>query len=326
MMRVRDPIKMAVIGAGAMGQHHLRVCHASKSVELVAVVDIDESRAQQSAERYGCRAYTRFEDLVGKVEAAIIAVPSVLHASVGEFCLSNGIHCLIEKPLATTEADCQNLLRVAREKSRILLVGHVERFNPGIQKLIEIVSDGCIIHAIDAKRFSFNLHRATDVDVILDVMLHDLDIVLSFVKEPLLECSIQTLCPIEASQPEYAVAALKFSGHTIANITASRMTQKKLRMLEMTTDVGYLSFNYLTQELFVYNQVDRMPRESSMCQVREQIPVRPGDALTSENHNFVESIYAGIPLGVTGEVALASLRLVWQLQQQMSLPMPGKIV
>jgi virulence factor len=311
---LKKPIKMAVIGVGAMGQHHLRICSLLREINLVAVVDVDEARAKQSADRYGCEAYTQLEDLIGKVDAAIIAVPSGFHAKVGGFCLNNNIHCLIEKPLATTEEDCRRLIKLSKDNNKILLAGHVERFNPGIQKLAELVSTDCEIQAIEAKRLGLNLNRSLDVDVIIDLMMHDLDIVLSLVKKPLIDLSVHTLCPHKVNQPEHATASLVFSD-SYATVTASRMTQNKVRTLEMTTSVGHITLNYLTHELYIHQQIDPESKKPLLHQRREQVFVRPIDALTAEIQNFVQSIHAGTPLGVTGVEALEALKLVWKLQE-----------
>lgn len=311
---IKKPIKMAVIGVGAMGQHHLRTCNLLQEIELVAVVDVDATRAQQAAIQYGCHAYTQLENLIGKVEAVIIAVPSIFHAKVGKFCLANNIHCLIEKPFATTEEDCQQLIKLAKENNKILLIGHVERFNPGIQRLTEFLSNGCEIQAIETKRLGLNLNRSSDVDVIIDLMIHDLDIVLSLVKKPLIDVSVHTLCPAKANHAEYAAASLVFK-NTYANVTASRMTQNRVRTLEMTTNIGHITFNYLTQELYIHQQIDPISNKPFFNPRREQILVRPVDALTAEIQNFVQSIHAETPLGITGSEALETLKVVWKLQE-----------
>lgn len=303
------PLKVAVIGAGVMGQHHLRICHQLKEVELVAVVEVDKQRATEMAERYGIISYSRVEELQGKVEAAIIAVPSLLHLEIGRQCLLQNIHCLIEKPLAVTEAQCLELIELAEKNKLILLVGHVERFNAAVQQLAKEIKNKRRILAIDAKRLNINLKRSMDVDVILDLMTHDLDIILSLVEKPLRDYSIKTICQVKQDEADFAAALVSFQDGTIANITASRITQKRVRTLEVTTDSGFFSLDFLNQEIWFHRDNHQI----------EQIAVYKQDALTGEILNFVHSVQSGIALGVTGHEALKILKLVWQLQEKARL-------
>ncbi len=316
------PLKIAVIGAGMMGQHHLRICSQLKEVELVAVVELDKNKALEMAARFGILACTHVDELIGKVEAAIVAVPSILHLEVGRQCLSNHIHCLIEKPLAVTEAQCLELIHLAEKNKLMLLVGHVERFNAAIQQLSkELINKQHRIQIMNTERLNLNVQRAVDVDVILDLMTHDLDIILSFMNKPVRDISIQTIEHFKAGEADFASALVAFEDGAVANISASRMTQKKVRKLEVTTDGGHFTLDFLTQEIWLHrgnnnnNHSNNNSNNSNNNQI-EQIAVHKQDALTAEILNFVQSVRSGIALGVTGKEALKTLKLIWQLQEK----------
>jgi predicted dehydrogenase len=318
----KRPLRVAVIGAGMMGENHLRTYNMLHEVELVAVVDTDAARAQKAAEKYGCIGYTQIEDILGKVDAVTIAVPSTLHAEIGLFFLSNGIHCLIEKPLAVTEIDCLRLIEMAEKKRVILLVGHVEHFNPAVQQLARIIGEGHTIQAIDIQRMHGNNQRATDVDVVMDLMIHDLEIVNSLILRPAIHLSAHAVAHSKNKGADYVSTLISFVGDTIANITASRITQNKVRRLAITADFGYITLDYNTQELLIYRQTKGTHLlncdEYTVDQTIERVLVRPMDPLMNEVQNFIQSIHTGIPLGVDGHRALAALKLGWQIQEQIA--------
>jgi predicted dehydrogenase len=345
------PLKIAVIGAGAMGRHHLRICHELKEVELIAVVDVDQNRAAEMAKRYNIMAFSNVEELIKnvKVDAAIVAVPSMLHLDIGRQCLSQNIHCLIEKPLAISEDECLELIKLAEKNQLMLLVGHVERFNSAVQQLFKELLNKRSIQAIHVQRLNYNQQRLIDVDVILDLMTHDLDIVLSLLNKSVVDCSINTLCLANEGEADYASALLTFENGSIANVTASRITHKKVRKMEITTDAGFYTLDFIKQEIWVYRGENQQAQgnpgihgshgtqgshgtgthgmgsqgthgthgaQGSHGTHAEQIPVHKQDALSAEILNFVHSVHSGIAMGVTGYEALKTLKLIWQLQEK----------
>jgi len=316
------PLRIGVVGAGMMGQHHLRVCSMLRGVELTAVADINPSRAKHSAQQYNCLGFTQIEDMVDKVDAVIIAVPSSLHFEVGRFFLNHNIHCLIEKPLAITEAHCLELIALADKKGLILLVGHIEHFNPAVQQLSKILAEGHLVHAIEVQRMGGNNKRNLDVDVIMDLMIHDLEIVVSLLGSKVLDITAQGVSESRNGGVDYVSALLLFSSGAIANLTASRITQNKVRKLSITSDLGYITLDYSAQELLIYRQAKESVLTNSVGYVydlaMERVFVRPVEPLIEEIQNFVHSITVGTPLGVDGRQALAALRLVWQLQDQVA--------
>lgn len=312
-----SPLRVAVIGGGKMGCNHLRVYGAIKGVELVGVLDPDEKAAQAAAQRFGCQAFTNPEQLVGLVDAVTIAVPSSLHAQVGEFFLSNGIHCLMEKPLAMTRADCQRLIDVAKQKQLILMVGHVERFNPAVKQLAAILKDCKTIHAIDARRMSYSSARITDVDVVADLMVHDLDIVAYLAGfSPVKSVHAHGAKADGGPGHDHVCATLQFENGTIANVTGSRVTQSRVRQLQVTTDIGFLTMDFIGQEIYIYRQPAGLSSDSYTPDFQiEKVRVMTGESLVQEVTHFVDCVRTGQTPAVTGEHGLAALNLVWAIQE-----------
>ncbi|MBS4771408.1 MAG: Gfo/Idh/MocA family oxidoreductase [Proteobacteria bacterium] len=179
-----DTIKVAVIGAGMMGKNHLKTYKGLNGVELVGVYDIFPEACKAAAETFGIKAFSSLEEVAENVDAVSVVTTSVTHAEVGEFFLNRGIHCLMEKPLATTEAECQRLISAAKNNNVTLLVGHIEQFNPAVEQMHKILSDTSKICSLTAQRMSAASGRITDVDVSMDLMIHDVEVIQSLVKSP----------------------------------------------------------------------------------------------------------------------------------------------
>lgn len=313
------PMRVGVVGAGNMGQHHLRVYSMLSTAKLVGVVDVDGSRAKAAAIQYNCAAYGHLEDLVGKVDAVSIAVPSHAHAEVGEFFLNHGIHCLIEKPLAVSEEECLKLIKIAEAKGVILLVGHVEHFNPAVLTLSNMLKHTGQVYSIEAKRMGWNVHhRLPGVDVILDLMVHDLEITSFLHDHAVLQIAAQGICLPSRSEMEQVTGLLTFASGTIASLTSSWISAKKIRTLEVNTEMGMLSLDYSTQKLLYYRHpAPALPKSQKyyQCEAQlDQIFVRYQEPLMLELQNFLQSIDAGVPLGVNGYQALNALKLAWKIQ------------
>ena len=302
-----------------MGSHHLRIYGGLKGVELVGVVDDDPARAREAAERYGCRVFDSAEALALEVDAATIAVPSSLHADVAGPLLQQGVHCLVEKPLAVTEADCEALIKAADAKGVVLLVGHVERFNPVVRQLGEILR-GRTVHAVDVRRMSALSSRITDVDVVADLMVHDLDVVLSLLGTRVTEVAAQGVRS-SGSGHDYVTATLSFASGSIASLTASRITHNKIRELNVTADIGYITASYLTQELLIHsqsrtslNQLDGLSPNYVLDLAIERVLIRPEEPLDVEIRHFVDAVANGTPPLVSGQDSLDAMRFVWEIQ------------
>lgn len=313
-------MRVAVVGIGNMGQNHMRIYSQLRNVTLVGLVDPNPERAQAMAARYGCRIFQGVDELVGQVDAVTIASPSTMHAEIGRYLLTNGIHCLIEKPLATTEADCQALIEAAEGSGAILMVGHIERYNPAIEQLSTLLSADCTVHALDARRMSATSARIGDVDVIMDLMVHDLDIALNLREHRQVPVRIQAEgVQLGDGGLDYVTAMVRFDSGLIASFTASRITQNKVRELQLSTEMGYIQADYIRQELHIFRQSSIAPLPDSHGSHKldlsvDRLMVRHAEPLAQELLHFVDCVANGIPPRTGGEDALRTLRLAWDIQ------------
>ena len=322
------PLRVGVVGAGIMGQNHLRVYDMLKSVEIVAIVDSDIHKAKNIASRFDCDAYQSAEELVGKIDAASVCVPSVHHFDVGNYLLNHNVHCLIEKPLATTLEQCGQLIASAEKNKKVLLVGHIERFNPAVQQLSKILPKGISVHAIDARRMSSTSSRITDVDVVQDLMIHDIDIVLSLMRDKVVNVEAKGVHTGDASGEDYVTALISFESGAIANMSASRITQNKIRQLQLTTDLGYITLDYMTQQLLVHRQgyIGRIGGQTAeygnyvLDLAIERVFVRNAEPLHLELQHFVDTVLNGTEPAVSGQDSLDALKIVWEIQKQAISP------
>jgi len=236
-------MRVAVIGVGHLGKHHARLYAQLPAVELAGVVDIQESRAGEIAALYGTAAYTDYRDLFGKVDAVSLAVPTIDHARIGVDLLEHDIDVLVEKPIATTLEQAQALIDVARQRKRILQVGHVERFNPVFMAAREVATKPQFFEIHRLAEFS---PRSLDIDVVLDVMIHDIDIVLSLVSAPVREVRAVGI-PVLSQRADIANARVEFEDGCVANFTASRVSFEKTRKLRFFQPHDYISVDYASQ-------------------------------------------------------------------------------
>jgi predicted dehydrogenase len=321
-----DPVRVAVVGAGQMGANHCRVYNALKGATLVGVVDTDVDRAKRVAAANDCAAFHRLDELEGRVDAVSVAVPSALHAEVGLELLERGVHCLVEKPLATGDAECRALIDAAARRGVVLLVGHIERFNPAVTQLKEILADGHDVRAVDARRMSAVSSRVVDVDVVLDLMVHDLDIVLDVVQQPVADVVARGVTAPGSSGPDYVTALLQFPSGALATLTASRITQNQVRSLAVTTDQRFLTVDYSAQELLIYRQgrigdlgdADVPDGRYVLDVGTERVFVRRVEPLAEELSHFLRAVQGLEPARVPGEASLATLELVWEIQRQVA--------
>ena len=316
-----QPVRVGVVGAGQMGANHLRIYGGVKGVELVGVVDADPARAQLASARHGCRVFASAQEMAAEIDAASIAVPSSLHAEIAGPLLEQGVHCLVEKPLATTEADCQALIAAAASSGAVLLVGHVERFNPVVRQLGEILQDSAV-HAIDVRRMSALSGRITDVDVVADLMVHDIDVVLSLLGHDVTEVFAQGVSRGDGAGHGYVTATLLFAKGSMATLTASRITHNKIRELNVTADLGFITASYLTQELLIHSQARTSASARDGAEAKyvldlaiERVLIRPGEPLDIEIRHFIDAVVSGTPPLVSGDDALNAMRFVWQIQR-----------
>ena len=322
-----DTIKVAVIGAGVMGKNHLKTYKSLPNVELIGVYDIFPEAAENAAKMFGIKAFSSMEEVAKSVNAVSVVTTSTTHADVGEFFLNHGIHCLIEKPLATTEEECMRLINAAKKNNVTLLVGHIEPFNPAVEQMSKILSDTSKIRSLTAQRMSAASGRITDVDVAMDLMIHDVEVIQSLVKSPVVNvqaCSVKT-----ADKPEgkdYISALLEFENGTTANLTASRITQARVRTLTVTTDTNYIDMDFINQSINVHTQ-GRMPYVNQdeipdwlnygLKGSVEQLFIPTNQPLQAELAHFVKCVNGEATPRVGGEQALAALRVIWEIQEKL---------
>ncbi|MCY7390349.1 MAG: Gfo/Idh/MocA family oxidoreductase, partial [Leptolyngbyaceae cyanobacterium CAN_BIN12] len=226
-----EPIRVGVVGVGNMGQHHTRVLSMLKDVELVGISDINMERGIDTASKYRVRFFEDYRDLLPHIDAVCVAVPTRLHHSVGLACLQAGVHVLIEKPIAASITEGESLVNAAAESQCILQVGHIERFNPAFQELSKVLKTEELL-ALEAHRMSPYSDRANDVSVVLDLMIHDIDLLLELAAAPVIKLTaIGSRGSGGSSYLDYVTATLNFANGIVATLTASKVTHRKIRRI-----------------------------------------------------------------------------------------------
>lgn len=246
------PIRVAVIGVGAFGRNHARVLaelqKAGEGVELVAVCDANPERAAEIAMEFRCQAYTSLEQLITKANltAAVVSVPTIHHLETARTLLEAGIDVLIEKPVTATLAEADELIRLAKQKNRIGMVGHLERFNPAVRATYAMLTQPMFF---EVHRLSIFTPRALDVDVVLDLMIHDIDVLLSMVDSPVKEVRAVGI-PILSNKVDIANVRMEFDSGCVANLTASRVSTERVRKMRFFQPQQYVSIDYAKQDVF----------------------------------------------------------------------------
>ncbi len=289
--------RVAVIGTGAFGANHCRVVHESERAELTAVVDIDAARAQETGARYGAQAFTDVRDLAGKIDAAIVATPTTAHSVIGVLMMHAGVDVLIEKPIAADLDGAQQLIDAAATRGCILQVGHLERFNPAV---IELERRATLPLFFEVHRMNLFSPRSLDVDVVLDLMIHDVDIVLALAKaapEEIRAAGIHVL----SEKVDIANVRLQFPNGCVANLTASRVSTERVRKLRLFQPRQYLTLDYGKQDLAVFSV--KGDREIGF----EQAQVPKGEPLKLQFDAFLDSVESRNIPKCNGESARQSL-------------------
>lgn len=284
-----NSVKVGVIGVGHLGMHHARVYTEILGAQLAGVVDVNEERAQSIAEPLGVTAYNDFVSFIKECrpDAVSIVVPTVKHYEIAKLAIENGIHVLVEKPVTTSVDEAEKLLQLAVKNGVLLQVGHIERFNSAVQHAKEFIKEPFFIQTHRMGPFS---PRISDVGVVLDLMIHDVDIILSMVNSELVSISAIGRC-IRTDHEDIASAQLRFANGTLAQILVSRVSEKRLRQMEITEAERYVTINYETQDI----TVQRCVRQSggNVVEVMEH-PVFPKtEPLKMELQHFVSCVRDG---------------------------------
>ena len=285
---------MVVIGVGAFGRNHARVYHQlareSKAVRLVGVVDENASRAEAVAKEFGCRAFGSVDQLLSthsEIQAASVAVPTVHHLAVARQLMQAGVDVLIEKPLAPSLVEADELIGLAKQTKRIAQVGHLERFNPAVRATLPLINRPMFF---EVHRLSVFTPRSLDVDVVLDLMIHDLDAVLSFVNSPIKEIRAAGL-PILSNKVDIANARIEFDSGCIANFTASRVSTERVRKLRFFQPRQYISIDYSRQDVLVFTVGSNEGVPSANPEIKISKPeIAPEEPLHAEIQAFLHAV------------------------------------
>jgi predicted dehydrogenase len=301
-------LRIGVIGAGVLGSHHIGKCLKNSAMTLCGFFDSDAARRRSLGEKLSVTAFDDPESLLARCEAVIIATPGSTHREIGLKCLEAGKHLLIEKPLAASHAEGLDLVRRAKEKGVILHVGHSEAFNPAFTRLLTF---GPNPRFIEIHRLAAFSPRGTDVSVILDLMVHDIQLVLRLCKEePVYDKIAATGVPVISSGIDIASVRMPFSSGCVANLTASRISAKRMRKIRIFAKDNYFSIDMDKGELEHYFLSAGAPAAGAVPVAFQKETVPPGDALESEHAAFIDAIAGGRPQdAVTGEEALAVLKV-----------------
>ncbi|MEK7306775.1 MAG: Gfo/Idh/MocA family oxidoreductase [Nitrospirota bacterium] len=297
-------IRTGVIGVGYLGQHHARIYSNMPGVKLVGVADIKKERADEIAGTYSTTPFYDYRDLIGKVDAVSIVVPTVLHHKVGMDLISNDVDILLEKPITKTIAEAEDLIREAEGHSLILQIGHLERFNAAMMALARIIKGP---RFIESHRLGPFIDRGTDVNVILDLMIHDIDILLSLVASEVEEIRAVGV-PVLSSDIDIANARIEFKSGCVANVTASRISKEKMRKIRIFQEDAYISLDYQAQELFVYRRAGGDGLEKPKIAM-ESIEVEKGEPLQAELTAFIDSVRRRTKPLVSGHEGKEALRV-----------------
>src|SRR6516165_255464 len=298
--------RVAVVGCGEFGRNHARVYREMEGVELVGVFDENRERGAQIAQEFGTRAFEGLEDLPGRVDAASVAVPTVAHRDVGCQLMETGIDVLVEKPMTRTLKEADELVATAKGKERILQVGHVERFNPAVLAVEPIVNRPLFF---EVHRLGVFTPRSLDIDVIYDLMIHDLDILLALVAEPVAEVKAVGI-PVLSGKVDIAHARLEFAGGAVANVTASRVSTERVRKVRFFQQQEYISLDYARRDALRVSV--KRPATETGGQPEfafEKLPAAGVEPLRAELQAFFDSVRSRKEPKTNGAAGREALRL-----------------
>ena len=301
---MNDRIRAGIVGAGSIGKNHARIYAGLDGVEFSAVLDINPETSRAVSDQYGAKIASTLEEFVDLVDVATVATPTVHHYELGMFLLKRGKHLLIEKPITDTPEQAQNLVKLAQERSLVLQVGHVERFNPVLSALEKRLTRP---RFIEAHRLSPYPFRSVDIGVILDLMIHDLEIILHLVRSPVKSIDAVGV-PVLSKGEDIANARFRFENGCVANITASRISPEKTRKIRVFQADAYLSLDY-------QNQTGEMDRLVGGKIIRESVEINKEEPLKRELQSFVDCSRTGVRPIVSGSEAAAALALAIEITE-----------
>jgi predicted dehydrogenase len=315
-----DPVRVGVVGVGHLGQHHARNYSELDGCRLVGVVDVDHKTATRIASNLRTQAFFDYRMLIGQVDAVSIVVPTVAHYEVARAFLDAGVHVMVEKPITSTVKEARELIDLARERKVILQVGHIERFNVAIIKLQEVLTEPKFI---ESHRLGPYDARVRDVGVVLDLMIHDIDIILHLVRSPVVSIDAVGV-PILSAREDIANARIKFENGCTANLTVSRVTPTRMRKIRIFQPSTYVSVDYQNQSMEVYQREEISGADTGepAAQIRRRrLRIKKQEPLKLELSHFLQCVREGVSPAVTGEQGSNALevaiRIVEQIQENL---------
>ena len=311
-------IKVGVVGVGRMGKYHVGILSELPEVELTTVVDIDSKSRKVIEENYGTPSFENYKDIYGKVDAAVVAVPTGLHFPIAKDLLNAGIHVLLEKPCANNLDHARELFQIAEDKALILHVGHVERFNGAVQELHKIVDSPVFV---ECRRMGPFTDRIKDDGVVLDIMIHDIDIILNLIQSKVIKTHVLG-ASVFSTKDDLVNAQLEFENGCIANIVASRASQNQIRTLSITQKDSFVVLDYTDQEIYVHKQSSsehKLSKDSLRYKQEslvERIFVHKDNPLKLELKHFLDCVTNGSPRKVAIDNELYSLEVALNILSQ----------
>ena len=321
------PVKVGVIGIGNMGWHHARVLSLLRDADLIGVADPDHERGHLATEQFGCRWFEDYREMLSEVEAVCIAVPTLLHHPVGLACLQAGVHVLIEKPIAASQDEATALINAAHQAHRLLQVGHIERFNPAFRELIKVVANEEVV-VLEGRRHSPHSDRANDVSVVLDLMIHDIDLVLELARAPVVR--LAAAGGRSADGPiDYVNATLGFENGVVASLTASKMSHRKIRSLSAHCRSSLVETDFLNHTLHIHRRAhewvsadhgELLYRNDGFI---EEVSTTSIEPLYAELEHFLQCVRGRETPAVDGLQASRALKLADLIEQAVEHPDSG---
>lgn len=326
-----DPFRVAVVGVGHLGRHHARLLKSTPGVELAGVVDASKARAEEVGREYGAPAFTDPREILGRVDAVTVAVPTVLHLEVARPFLERGVPTLVEKPLAKTIPEAEEMVALAARHRAPLQVGHVERFNPAVRAVVDRIRKPRFIEAHRLSPFRF---RSTDIDVVLDLMIHDLDIILHLAQAELTKVDAVGVSLLFGAE-DISNARLEFANGCVANLTASRISDKTMRKIRIFTEDTYASIDTLEKQARLYRTTpqlaealaklpaDREPSIADLASIPREFysieePALPDEEpLAAELKAFVEAARTRSTPLVPGEHGVRAMKAAERILHEM---------
>jgi predicted dehydrogenase len=307
-------IRVGVIGVGYLGKFHTEKYSRMDNVELVGVADIDRSRADDVAAEFGAQAFTDYRDLFGHVDAVSIVVPTAAHFSVGSDFLNRDVDVLLEKPMTSNLEQADELIEIAESRGRILQVGHLERFNPAIMALKDIVKYPMFI---EAHRLSIFKNRSTDVSVVLDLMIHDIDIIMNVVKSKIKSIHAAG-APVICENADIANARLEFESGCVANVTASRISIKNQRKIRLFQKDAYISVDFANRDITIIRQDQSQSTGLIPGMDIQQLSFSEADALEDELSSYIRSVSTRQAPEVSGHAGRKALEIALNIMDQIN--------